>query len=122
MLAHFDWIPLPGNVVEATETLIKAHNPEWRFGGTTGIHASEFADVAIAGFADIETFSFDVALPYSHEAWRGRIRASAGVGASLAPDEVEAFDAEHAALLMENFPGDPLAVPHRCFALVCRKP
>ncbi len=122
VLAHFDWIPLPGNVVEATETLIKAHNPEWRFGGMTGLHARELADVAIAGFTDIETFSFDAAVPYSHEAWRGRVRASAGVGASLAPDRVEAFDAEHAALLKERFPGDPLQVLHRCFALVCRAP
>lgn len=122
VLAHFDWIPLPGNVVEATETLIKAHNPEWRFGGMTGLHARELAEVAIAGFTDIETFSFDAAVPYSHEAWRGRVRASADIGASLAPDKVEAFDAEHAALLKERFPGDPLQIPHRCFALVCRAP
>ena len=27
VIAHFDWLPLPGNVVEATEALIKAHNP-----------------------------------------------------------------------------------------------
>lgn len=122
VLAHFDWIPLPGNVVEASEKLIKSHNPEWRFDGMTGVHAYELADVATAGFGDIETFSFDIAVSYSHEAWRGRIRASAGVGASLPPDSVAHFDAEHAELLRKSFPQDPLAVPHRCFALVCRAP
>ncbi|MFQ5958297.1 MAG: class I SAM-dependent methyltransferase [Alphaproteobacteria bacterium] len=122
VLAHFDWIPLPGNVVDATETLIKAHNPEWRFGGMTGLHASELADVALAGFIDIETFSFDVSVAYSHEAWRGRIRASAGVGASMGAQAVARFDAEHAAMLAERFPDDPLAVPHRSFTVVCRKP
>ena len=31
VIAHFDWIPLPGNVVHATEQLILKHNPNWRF-------------------------------------------------------------------------------------------
>ncbi len=122
VLAHFDWLPLPGNMVDATERLIKAHNPEWRFDGMTGIHANELTDVAIAGFGEIETFSFDVAVAYSHAAWQGRIRASAGVGASLPPDAVGRFDAAHAAMLKQRFPEDPLAVPHRCFAVVCRAP
>ncbi len=122
VIAHFDWIPLPGNVVAATEALIKAHNPDWSYNRLTGLHPNCLPHVGTAGFAGIETFSFDVSVPYSHEAWRGRIRASAGVGASLSPDAVAGFDAGHAALLKENFPADPLAVPHRCFAVVCRKP
>ncbi len=122
VIAHFDWIPLPGNVVAATEALIEAHNPDWTMGGGTGLHPEELADVALAGFDAIETFSFDVAVPYSHADWRGRIRASAGVGASLAPEDVARFDAALAALLAERFADDPLAVPHRCFALVCRAP
>lgn len=80
------------------------------------------ADVAIAGFQAIESFSFDVHTPYSHQAWRGRVRASAGVGASLAPDAVERFDGLLAELLAKRFPEDPLTVLHRCFALVCRAP
>ena len=122
VIVHFDWIPLPGNVVEATETLIERHNPAWAYGGGAGVHASRLTDAAIAGFRYIESFSFDVAVPYSHEAWRGRIRASAGIGASLPADKVEAFDRDLAGLLAERFPDDPLAVPHRCFAVVCRAP
>jgi hypothetical protein len=76
----------------------------------------------MAGFRDLETFSFDEDTPYSHQAWRGRIRASAGVGASLSPDAVEHFDDSLAELLAERFPEDPLAVLHRCFALICRAP
>ena len=76
VIAHFDWLPLAGNVVEATERLIRQHNPGWTFGGGTGLHPDCLADLALAGFAGIETFSFDHPVSYSHEAWRGRIRSS----------------------------------------------
>jgi SAM-dependent methyltransferase len=122
VVAHFDWIPLPGNVVDATETLVHRHNAAWTFRGGHGIYPVWLRDAAEAGFRDLETFSFDVDVPYSHEGWRGRIRASAGVGPSLAPDAVAAFDADHAAMLARDFPREPLAVPHRVWALVARAP
>lgn len=118
VIAHFDWIPLPGNVAEATEMLIEKHNPKWKLGGGLGIHPLWASDIAIAGFRDIETFSFDVDTIYTHEAWRGRIRASAGVGASLTPDAVAAFDAELDTMLSERFPNDPMRVLHRVFAAI----
>ena len=121
-ICHFDWLPLPGNVVAATEALILKHNPSWALAGVDGTHPAWFADLAGAGFTDLESFSFDVAVPYSHADWCGRIRASAGVAASLTPERVEAFDAEHAALLAQRFPDDPLDVPHRAWALVGRAP
>ncbi|NOX61408.1 MAG: class I SAM-dependent methyltransferase [Chloroflexi bacterium] len=122
VIAHFDWIPLPGNVAYATEQLILAHNPAWSMSGGTGLYPAWLADVARGGFANIETFSFDIDVFYSHEAWRGRIRASAGVAASLPPEAVAAFDMELGQLLSQRFPSDPLTVPHRVFAVVCRKP
>jgi SAM-dependent methyltransferase len=122
VIAHFDWVPLPGNVVEATERLIREHNPDWAFGGGGGLHPDWLADAALAGFEGLETFSFDEAVGYSHEAWRGRIRASAGVGANLTPAAVARFDKALAALLLERFPDDPQAVPHRLFCLTARAP
>jgi hypothetical protein len=77
--------------------------------------------VGSAGFAEIETFSFDIDAPYSHEAWRGRVRASAGVGGSLPADAVARFDAELAELLAGEFPEEPLLTPHRAWALVGKK-
>lgn len=53
---------------------------------------------------------------------RGRIRASAGVDASLSPDRVAAFDAELAVLLSDAFPGERISIPHRIFAVVGRRP
>ncbi|MBC5806468.1 MAG: hypothetical protein DLM53_11570 [Candidatus Eremiobacter antarcticus] len=79
-------------------------------------------DVAVAGFEDIETFSFDEAVSYAHEAWRGRIRASAGVAASLPSDAVAKFDTDLTQLLARDYPDDPILVPHRVWALVARSP
>lgn len=122
VVAHFDWIPLPGNIAWCTEQLIQQHNPAWQLGGGTGLHAGELADLAQGGFINLESFSFDVPVEYTPEAWRGRIRASAGIGASLPPAAVEAFDAEHAAMLATDFPGDILQIPHRVFAVLGQSP
>ncbi len=121
-ICHFDWLPLPGSVVAATEALIEAHNPAWTMGGGDGFYPAWKADAAGAGFGALESFSFETSVPYGHEAWRGRIRASAGVGGSLAPEAVAAFDGALAALLAAEFPGQPLQAPHRCFALLASVP
>lgn len=73
------------------------------------------------GFTDLETFSFDVDVPYTHAAWRGRMRSSNGTGASLPDEAVAAFDADLARLLRERFGAEPLRVPHRVFAMVARQ-
>jgi SAM-dependent methyltransferase len=120
-ICHFDWLPLPGSVVEASEQLIVKYTPGWPSAGL-GMYPPWTLDLAGAGFTAMESFSYDVDALYTHESWRGRIRASAGIAASLPPERVEAFDAEHAALLADRFPGDPLHCPHRVWALVAVKP
>lgn len=122
VIAHYDWLVLPGNLLEATEALIRAHNPAWEGADGTGFYPRWAADLTLAGFGEVESFSFDAPAVYSHEAWRGRIRASAGVAASLAPAQVAAFDRELAALLAARFPADPQTVPHRVFAIGGRRP
>jgi len=122
VIGNFDWIPLPGNMVDATEKLIESYNPDWKLGGGLGAHPYVLRDMGIAGFRDLESCSFDLDAPYTHEAWRGRIRASAGVGAAMAPERVAKFDAELAAVLKERFPADPMGVPHRVFIAIGTAP
>lgn len=122
VIASLDWLPLSGNVVESTEQLICAFNPRWDAAGGNGIHTEWFADLTSCGFEDLESFSFDVVLPYSHEGWLGRIRASSGVGASLGEDAVFRFNDAHREILAQRFPEDPLKVPHRVFVVCGRSP
>jgi len=121
VIAHFDWLPLAGNMAEATERLIEAHNHEWNFGGGRGMYPEWLPGLSEDGLQDLETFSYDIDVPYTPEAWRGRIRASAGV-AALAPDKVEAFDKDLVEILSDQYPSEILQIPHRVFAIVANAP
>ena len=132
LIAHFDWLPLTDNVVDVTEKLIQKYNPAWydRFGNKMGIYPQWLRGLGKAGFIEIKTFSFDMDVPYTTEAWRGRIRASSGVGASLSDEEVMGFDSELKSLLEKreqaqvtrDAAGHPLfQIPHRVFVVHARK-
>jgi SAM-dependent methyltransferase len=116
-IAHFDWLPLAGSMVEATEELIQQYNPQWHLGGGLGMYPQWLPELSEAGLRNIETFSYDVDVPYTPEAWRGRIRASAGV-AALETETVRLFDQDLRALLAARFSASIFAVPHRVFAIV----
>jgi SAM-dependent methyltransferase len=122
VIAHFDWLPIPGNVVDATEQIILSYTPTWPFAGRAGLYPQWLVDLQTAGFTGIETFSFDVAISYSHEAWVGRVRASAPVSGTLDEAGVTACSNELTAMLRERFAADPLAVPHRLWALTAYAP
>jgi len=128
-IAHFDRVVVaPGSVLETTQKLVERWNPDWAksppmtFGGGVGLYPDWVRDLARAGFRDIETFSFDVTVGYTHESWRGRVRSGGGVGPSLCAEQVAALDAELDALLKREFPAEPLLVTHRAFATLGRSP
>ena len=121
LITAMDWYTTPGSVLEASATLIAEHNPDWLNAGAHGFNPTWGWELLEHGFSVESAFAYVEAIPYSHEAWRGRIRASAGVGASLPPEKVETFDRAHRALLAKRFPADPLAVEHRISALLARK-
>ena len=114
------YAPLIGSVAEATEKLILRYQPRWRHANSAGINGQVLRDLQSNGFVDIESFSFDVNHRFSHEEWRGFIRTTSAVGASLTPDRLKSFDLDHAALL--NPWPESLEIPHRIFAAIARKP
>ena len=122
VIAHLDWLPFTGNIVELTINTIHefgARFPPKLDHAREGIYPGWTREAYEAGLRGIETFSFDVELPYSKEDWRGRVRASAAIGATLEPPRIAAFDARMAAAL-EPWP-EVLSVPHRVWAMTARK-
>jgi hypothetical protein len=116
-----NWYPLGDNVVARTEAIVQRHNPKWPLGGLDGMTPGAVRDLRAAEFQSIESFSVDFNIPYSHEGWRGRMRASAGVSGSLAPDQVKVFDEDLADMLARDFPQQPLQVTHCLYAAFGRK-
>ena len=79
-------------VVEATEAIVREANPGWQGGPGHGLYPFWLEDLSSAGFEVLETFSFDVSVAFTHQAWRGRMQASAGVRGSLGPEASAAVD------------------------------
>ena len=121
MICSQDWLPVGDNIVARTEAILQRHNPQWPYGGLDGVKPGFVRDLRNAGFQSIESVSNDFDIPYSHQAWCGRLRASAGVSGSLSPDQVKAFDAELGAMLARDFPEQPMQVAHCLFAVMGRK-
>jgi SAM-dependent methyltransferase len=116
IICSFSYLPLGATAAGATEELILEHNPGWPKAGWRGVHPEQVEALDRRGFEQVESFSFTVNVAFTHEGWRGRIRTCNGVGSALAPEQVERFDTDLAAMLSERFPG-PLNVLHRVFAV-----
>ena len=119
LLAYFTYLPLPGTAAAATEELVLRHNPTWPWAGHDGRYRAFEQDLIDAGFLEPSMFEFDLPIRFTHEGWRGRIRACAGV-LTLPAGSIAAFDADLAELLAERFP-QPLLVEHRIFGIVATK-
>jgi hypothetical protein len=63
---------------------------------------------------------YDLMVPFTKESWHGRMFACRGVGASLSPEEIAKWDAEHRALLDAIAP-DSFEVLHYAAVTVLRK-
>lgn len=114
MICYYDWLPLPGSLVAATEELILKHSPTWRGAGGIGMHPGCLADLASSGFREIQSFTFDENARYTPEGWVGRIEASAGI-AALETEKRDAFKSELATLIAADYAGDTLDLAHRVF-------
>ncbi len=123
MVSHFSWLPRIDEVARESEKLILKYNPKWTGADWDGIpwnfKSNFFKIFTNSNFEPNEyglthkvMFFFDVPVPFSKEKWRGRIRASRGIGASLAKEEVDRFDKEHQVLL-DNMTDDSFSILHR---------
>lgn len=120
LIAYFSYLSEAGTLGGVTEALVLRHNPRWQLAGSDGRAAWILPDLTNHGLEHVDTFEFDMPIHFTHESWRGRLRACNGV-LTLPPEQVAAFDAELAALLAARYP-EPLLIPHRIYGIVVRKP
>lgn len=122
VVVHNDWLNRPGSASLLTRDLFDATGVEWpraALVGHLGFYPQWTVPLEAAGFVELESFSFDVEVPYTHEGWIGRIRASAGMRI-MTEVQRSAFEGTLTRALAERF--EPvLLVPHRVFVLFGRK-
>ncbi|QDU69735.1 class I SAM-dependent methyltransferase [Engelhardtia mirabilis] len=108
---HHNWLPREDEFVRLTEDLVLEFNPDWSAADFTGeVPLRPSWAEGLVEWAGC--FVYDEEIAYTHETWRGRMRASRGVGASLVAEEIERFDAALAELLVIHKP-EQFTVRHR---------
>ncbi len=105
-----DWLPLEDAVIAEMIALVQRYNPAWDPEGFNE-EAYCFPHWAEDRFTAETIITYDEALVFTKEAWLGRVLTCRGVGASLSPEKVKAFEAEYRRTL-EKY-DEPLYLKHR---------
>lgn len=98
VILYMAWLPFEDEIAGRSEELIHKFNPDWTGGGETK-HPIHIPDVMYDYFNMEEHEEYDLNVPFTRETWHGRMIACRGVGASLSPEELVRWDAEHRKLL-----------------------
>jgi SAM-dependent methyltransferase len=101
--SHFTWLPRHDPVAGHAERLIAQHNPAFSDYDWPGDipQVPKWVE-KVPGVRVVAMFWYDEEIPFTRETWRGRMRASRGVGGTLPPDKVAAFDADLDKYLLDN--------------------
>jgi SAM-dependent methyltransferase len=116
LICHMSWLPRQDPIARATEELVLTHNPDWSAADWSGLIPAHPLGTG-ERFRVKDRLVYDENLRFTREGWRGRIRACRGVGATLGPAEVRAFDAAHRDLLERSVPPQ-FEILHRIDAFI----
>ncbi|MEM9070499.1 MAG: class I SAM-dependent methyltransferase [Myxococcota bacterium] len=119
LIAHFDFLAAPEVRTAARVLRDELGALEYDPETYAGLKPAWLRDCATAGFVHLETFSFDVAVPYTRDGWRGRLRASNWL-ARLSMERRREVDRA----LEEAFRAHEgtFEIPHRVFAVMAVAP
>jgi len=119
VILYMAWLPDEDKIAGESEKMILRYSPNWS-GGHATRKPNWVPDCAYEYFDLVEHEEYDLNVPFTKETWHGRVRASRGIGASLSPEELEKWDAEHRALLDEIAP-ESFDILHFAAITVLRK-
>tara|TARA_B100001750_G_scaffold75569_1_gene60104 strand:- start:915 stop:1772 length:858 start_codon:yes stop_codon:yes gene_type:complete len=123
VISHFSWLPKLSDIAYESENLALQYNPHWSRENWN--NSAELDDTVKNGGVILPTvdrlphdiilrgmFFYDEEIPFTKDEWRGRMRASRGIGASLDKENVESFDSRHK-ILLDRIAGDEFTITHR---------
>jgi len=98
LLLYMAWLPFEDEIAGASERLVQKYSPDWTGAGETR-HQIFIPECAFNEFELTHSEEYDLMVPFTRASWNGRMKACRGVGASLTPEKVAEWEAEHTALL-----------------------
>lgn len=98
-----EWLPFEDEIAGASERLVLKYSPDWSGAGET-IHPIYIPECYLKNFKLTFHEEYPLLVPFTRESWNGRMKACRGVGASLSPEEISKWEAEHLKLLSEIAP------------------
>ena len=93
-----DWLPYEDEKIMEMEQIVLKYNPHWKGGGFKQYQYS-FPEWAENRFDIATIHSYNTVLTFTKEQWLGRIKSCRGVGASLSPENIQAFENEYRNIL-----------------------
>lgn len=103
LILYMGWLPYEDPVAGKSEEIILKYNPDWTGGGDT-VHPVMVPEQYLKYFDLVSQEEFRVDIPFTREGWHGRMRACRGVGASMSPESLSAWNEEHMKMLENNAP------------------
>lgn len=103
LLLCMEWLPFEDKIAGASEELVLKYSPEWTGAGQTK-HPISVPDELYKNFEPVYHEEYDINVPFTRNAWHGRMKACRGIGASLSPEEIEKWEVEHIKMLSDIAP------------------
>lgn len=100
---YMAWLPYEDQIAGESEKLILKYNPTWS-GCNETRHPIQIDSAYKPYFIDEYSTVYDLKIPFTRESWAGRMKACRGVGASLPPEALAEFEAQHRQLLEQIAP------------------
>ncbi len=98
LVLYMAWLPFEDPIAGASERLILRYSPQWSGAGET-VRPIAIPTVYDRFFERVSHEEYRLDVPFTRESWHGRVRACRAVGASLPPETLAQWDAEHRRLL-----------------------
>ena len=119
LLLYMAWLPFEDKIAGESEKLILKYNPKWT-GAREIKRPVKVTDCVYKDFEAVYQEEYEVEVPFTREAWHGRMKACRGIGASLSPEEIEKWEIEHKKML-GNIAPEEFNVKHYVAMLELKK-
>ena len=114
------WVPGDDALAKASEDLVLKYNPKWTGAGYE--RKPVYIPEAAEKYFEVEVSEdYDLPVHFTRGSWNGRMKACRGVGASLTPEETDAWEREHMEMLERTAPAEFDILHHAAMAVLKEK-